>query len=400
MAELGPGRAAGLAIVGAVLVLPLCGAWLAHSNETAEAGRRLAELFEFPPRLRIPAGYRQFSWIAAGLVLLPFAAIAASWILAATRNSRQGSSQGGAQSVNDIPLVPQRGSDRTLPWWGWAALGWTIAVWVLAWTRFPWFAAGQRYTFFPLWLGFIVSVNALTWRRTGTCLMQRAPRQWLGLFALSAAFWWGFEWLNRFVRNWHYLSVEDFGPAAYAVHATLCFSTVLPAVSAVREWLGADLRREARGATGPAWPWLARRRTGAVLILGGLGALVLTGAYPQQFFPALWAAPLALVLGEGILAGRPGVGREIAAGDWRRAATWAMAALVCGFFWEMWNSHSAAKWIYTVPFVDRWHVFEMPLLGYLGYLPFGLECLLVMERVFGPTGLGTEQGAFSARGAA
>jgi hypothetical protein len=137
-----------------------------------------------------------------------------------------------------------------------------------------------------------------------------------------------------------------------------------------------------------------------VLILGGLGALVLTGAYPQQFFPALWAAPLALVLGEGILAGRPGVGREIAAGDWRRAATWAMAALVCGFFWEMWNSHSAAKWIYTVPFVDRWHVFEMPLLGYLGYLPFGLECLLVMERVFGPTGLGTEQGAFSARGAA
>jgi hypothetical protein len=41
MAELGAGRAAGFAIVGAVLVLPLCGAWLAHSNETAEVGRRL-----------------------------------------------------------------------------------------------------------------------------------------------------------------------------------------------------------------------------------------------------------------------------------------------------------------------------------------------------------------------
>jgi hypothetical protein len=57
--------------------------------------------------------------------------------------------------------------------------------------------------------------------------------------------------------------------------------------------------------------------------------------------------------------------------------------LICGFFWELWNWKSLAKWIYTVPFVERWHVFEMPLLGYAGYLPFGLECLLVVERIVG-----------------
>ena len=28
---------------------------------------------------------------------------------------------------------------------------------------------------------------------------------------------------------------------------------------------------------------------------------------------------------------------------------------------------------YYLPFVDVFHLFEMPLLGYLGYLPFGLE---------------------------
>ena len=59
--------------------------------------------------------------------------------------------------------------------------------------------------------------------------------------------------------------------------------------------------------------------------------------------------------------------------------TWMIAALVCGFFWELWNWHSEAKWIYTVPGVERWHLFEMPALGYAGYLPFGLECLLVVE---------------------
>jgi hypothetical protein len=57
----------------------------------------------------------------------------------------------------------------------------------------------------------------------------------------------------------------------------------------------------------------------------------------------------------------------------------ACAALICGFFWELWNFKSLAHWEYAVPFVQRFHVFEMPLLGYAGYLPFGLECLVVAD---------------------
>ena len=65
----------------------------------------------------------------------------------------------------------------------------------------------------------------------------------------------------------------------------------------------------------------------------------------------------------------------------RRVALLAAAALICGFFWEMWNFHSLARWIYAVPFVNRFHVFEMPILGYTGYLPFGIECALVGDAV-------------------
>jgi hypothetical protein len=43
----------------------------------------------------------------------------------------------------------------------------------------------------------------------------------------------------------------------------------------------------------------------------------------------------------------------------------------------MWNYYSQAKWIYTVPYVNRFKIFEMPILGYAGYLPFGLECAVV-----------------------
>jgi len=46
--------------------------------------------------------------------------------------------------------------------------------------------------------------------------------------------------------------------------------------------------------------------------------------------------------------------------------------LFTGFWWEMWNYYSLPKWAYTIPYVDFWRIFEMPVLGYLGYPFFGL----------------------------
>jgi hypothetical protein len=42
--------------------------------------------------------------------------------------------------------------------------------------------------------------------------------------------------------------------------------------------------------------------------------------------------------------------------------------------WEFWNYWALAKWTYTVPYLDHLKVFEMPVLGYLGFPPFVLEC--------------------------
>jgi hypothetical protein len=53
------------------------------------------------------------------------------------------------------------------PRWGWLGIGIVAIAWILAWNRFSWFAALQTYTFTPLWIGYIVMVNALTFRRAG-----------------------------------------------------------------------------------------------------------------------------------------------------------------------------------------------------------------------------------------
>ncbi|MDD2763262.1 MAG: hypothetical protein PHE83_04710 [Opitutaceae bacterium] len=288
--------------------------------------------------------------------------------------------------------IPVRAVRRGFPWWGSLAVAWTIVWWWLAWTRQPWLAWAQRYTFTPLWLGFIVTASALAWGRGAACLMLHAPGKWLPLFAVSAAFWWVFEWLNRFVANWHYLGVEQVGPCEYVVHSSVCFSTVLPAVAAVREWLGTWPRLQAVLAAGPRWSWVRRRGAVAAMIGAGMAGLVLTGAHPRYFYPALWVAPL--LIGVGLSALRPTGGwwRGISSGDWRNAGSWALAALVCGFFWECWNLHSLAKWVYSVPFVQRWQVFEMPLLGYTGYLPFGLVCGLAVAWVVESKEAGGEAG--------
>jgi hypothetical protein len=54
-----------------------------------------------------------------------------------------------------------------------------------------------------------------------------------------------------------------------------------------------------------------------------------------------------------------------------------VGALICGFFWEMWNYYSWPKWIYHTPGAQFLHVFEMPLLGYGGYVPFALELFVL-----------------------
>jgi hypothetical protein len=49
----------------------------------------------------------------------------------------------------------------------------------------------------------------------------------------------------------------------------------------------------------------------------------------------------------------------------------------------MWNFFSFPKWHYQVPYVSFLHIFEMPLLGYGGYLPFGLEVYSLYNLVTG-----------------
>ena len=247
-----------------------------------------------------------------------------------------------------------QGAGYRFPWWGWVAVVLLLTSWILAWSRFAWFRPLQPYTFTPLWLSYIAVINALTYRRVGACMITHRRQYLLALFPFSALFWWYFEYLNRFVQNWYYVGHETYTPFAYTVHATLAFSTVLPAVTSTMDLLSTYAALNHTRLRKPLVARHGRAYAGFVLSLAAFG-LAGIAVWSDYLYPLLWVAPLCVLVSLQILLGQETVLSKLAQGHWHLVGLSAMAALVCGLFWEMWNYYSYAKWVYAIPHVQRAH---------------------------------------------
>lgn len=361
----------GLALA-AIITLPLLGPWL--------DGRSLRSYLEFPPLITHAVTHAPFSWPLFLALAILIVGLLAPFLLRVAQTNRLSAPRADSPAHTSQIVDHQRQDvPRPFPWWGWLAAGWTLSVWVLAWTRFEWMHAWQPHTFAPLWLGYIVLVNALTYCRIGRCMLMHRPRYLLSLFPLSAGFWWLFEYLNRFVQNWYYLGGGEMTAWEYLLRATLPFATVLPAVLSTAEWLTACPRLSAGLDRFVTLDFSCRSGWGWLMLCGAVAGLLCIGLWPDYLFPLVWVAPLLLITALQLIRNEPTIFNETAHGDWRTLWAVALAALICGCFWEMWNFYSLARWHYAVPFVQRFTLFEMPLLGYAGYLPFGLECLAVAD---------------------
>ncbi len=340
-----------------ILAMPVAG--------TVFFGNPLAPYLHFPPR-PVYQPHAQFSPDLFVLGLTICLAFVFPFIIKGVRSGHG--------------LRQERGIRFPLPWWGKGAGVGLIVFWILAWTRFSWFAPLQNHTFFPLWLMFIILVNGLTVKVSGTCPLTKRPKRFAILFLVSALFWWIFEYLNRFASNWYY-DTPDYTPLTYCLLATLSFSTVLPAVASVQALLATrPVFRKGFSNFLKIGFACSRAFAFAALVLSSI-CLFLIGIRPDYLFFLVWIAPFVIIVSARTLAGEPTILGETTRGEWNQVVSHALSALVCGFFWEMWNYYSLAKWHYSIPFVHAVEIFEMPGLGYFGYLPFGLECALIIELV-------------------
>lgn len=245
--------------------------------------------------------------------------------------------------------------------------------WPLNWTL-----PGTRtaYLFFPLWLGYTLIADALVERRAGTSIWRRSRRKFALLFVASAPVWWLFEAINWRTHNWEYLGGREFTQLEYYLLCTLCFSTVMPAVFETAE-LVRTFRWVERMNSGPRVP--PTRQVCSGLLIAGLAMLTLVLLWPRFFYPFVWTSLVLILEPVDRWLGRRNFLDYLQRGDWCPVVALSVGALICGFFWEMWNYWSYPKWIYHTPGVQFLHLFEMPLLGYGGYIPFALELYGLMN---------------------
>jgi hypothetical protein len=226
------------------------------------------------------------------------------------------------------------------------------------------------------WWPFILAGESVLARRNASLLLSR-PKRFLLLLPLSLIVWLFFEAFNFRLQNWHYLNLPSSTSLRW-IGYSLSFATVIPGLLVTKTLL----QELGLGRFSPSrpLPWLPRFIPW--LFLTGALFLLLPLLWPRYFFPLVWGGVFLLVDPFLYRRGEPSFLGQIAQGHWRQLFLWLYAGAVCGLLWELWNYWAGARWSYTVPFVGDLKLFEMPLLGFLGFPPFALECAVLITLFF------------------
>ncbi len=282
--------------------------------------------------------------------------------------------------ATDIKRKTLASKRSKLPLHGWLGFGLVSLFWLINWS---FTGARTQWGFFPLWLGYCLAMDGVVYWRSGTSLLRRNPRKYVGLFLASALIWWIFELLNVRTRNWIYIGAENFSALEYAFWTTLSFTTVIPAVFGSAEFFASFdiVKRLRRGLVIGT-----DKKTPLTFFLVGWIMLALLLVWPRIFFGFIWLSLYFILEPLNIWWGNRSLADWTREGDWRPVISLWLGVLLTAFFWEMWNYYSFPKWVYHVSWGNWLHVFEMPLLGYGGYLPFALELYALYHWVSGLLG--------------
>jgi hypothetical protein len=272
-----------------------------------------------------------------------------------------------------------RYKQNIFPLHGWIGIILIIVFWYLNWDLD---GLRTQVLFFPLWLGYALFIDGLVFRRKGSSLLHRNRKKYLALFLLSAPAWWLFELFNFRTQNWIYDGKQFFSEWEYAIYATLSFSTVIPSVFGTAELVS-------------TFNWINKLKIDKRILptkiflrihfIAGLIMLILVMIYPTIFFVLIWLSVFFILEPINVWLKNDSIYNYLKIGNWKPVFSLWIGCLICGFFWEMWNYFSYPKWIYDIHFANFLHIFEMPVLGYLGYIPFALELLTLYYFVTGLT---------------
>lgn len=238
------------------------------------------------------------------------------------------------------------------------------------------------YTTPIFWWGYIFLLDSIIFVLRGESYIRSRTKEFLLLILpLSLGLWLVFEIYNNTfnptapfgIHNWHYIGLP---PKFWLrlIGYILSFTTIFPGMLETRELLRTfhlfEKVKIRKVHIGPD-ALNASFALGAICLIF---PLLVPWPYTTLFAAPVWIGfiflldPLDYYLGVDSLFG------DLEKGRLENLFSWLVAGFICGFWWEVWNFWANTKWVYTVPFTfANLRIFEMPMLGFLGFPPFALE---------------------------
>ena len=272
---------------------------------------------------------------------------------------------------------------------GWVGLGVIVVAEALLFAGAP--IVGRWFT--PLvWTGYVLVADALVARLCGRSYLTTDRLEGVLVALVSIAAWWLFEWYNapRFWRGgddlrglwWQYHAMEP-NLLLRRLGYDWAFATIFPALFLTAAVLRARVFSWVRVA-----PWRPSPACLQVAIAAGVVAVALPLLVVSSWLvPLVWTGFVLLLEPINHRRGRPSWLTALARGDASLLCALLSAGAICGVLWEFWNYWALTRWTYTVPYAGGVKIFEMPVLGYLGFPFFALECFAIYHWVRGLLGV-------------
>lgn len=228
-----------------------------------------------------------------------------------------------------------------------------------------------------VWTGYILLVDGVLYRLKGRSLFTTDRLELVLIAIISIGGWWLCEFYNapRFWESdlelwWHYHNLEPNLMLRRAGY-DWAFATIFPLLFLTAEVFRLTFFERFTNAKRVK---ISRTGSLALIAIGGAG-MIIPLIFPSAWYaPLIWFAFIFLLDPLNAIRGYPSITCDLAQGDWRRLWSLLASGLFCGFLWEFFNYWAISKWTYTVPYLGNIKIFEMPVLGFLGFPPFAIEC--------------------------
>jgi hypothetical protein len=132
---------------------------------------------------------------------------------------------------------------------------------------------------------------------------------------------------------------------------------------------------------GPRVPW-SPAWLNACVIAGVVFCLLppfLPEASRGYLWAFVWTGWILLLEPLNYRRGMPSLFRDWGQGDFSRTSQLLVAGAICGILWEFCNIWAYTRWVYVFPLGQSIKFFEMPVIGFLGFLPFALEYFVMFH---------------------